>query len=132
MVIVQFFRRKRKALWLYPNIHENIDKSMCLYYIHPRLYMGGMKMSQTNLIQVRVDAELKRQAEELFADLGIDTPSAIRLFLKQAVSKNGIPFPITRPDKELKKWQELPPGIKKPIHVGKDFKIYSKEELHER
>jgi addiction module RelB/DinJ family antitoxin len=89
-------------------------------------------MSQTSLIQVRVETALKQQAEELFADLGIDTPSAIRLFLKQAISKEGIPFPITRSGRELKKWQGLPPGIKNPIHVGENFRIYSKEELNER
>jgi addiction module RelB/DinJ family antitoxin len=90
-------------------------------------------MAQTSLIQVRVDTELKRQAEELFADLGIDAPSAIRLFLKQAVAKNSIPFPITRAgSKELKKFQELTPGMLHPVHIGEHFRIYSKEELNER
>jgi addiction module RelB/DinJ family antitoxin len=53
-------------------------------------------MAQTGLIQVRIDEQLKTDAESLFADLGLDTPSAIRLFLKQAVAQNGIPFAITR------------------------------------
>ena len=53
-------------------------------------------MAQSSVIQVRVDKELKKEAEDLFADLGIDTPSAIRLFLKQAIAQNGIPFPLTR------------------------------------
>jgi addiction module RelB/DinJ family antitoxin len=104
---------------------------VCIIFVID-LYMGGMKMSQTNLIQVRVDAELKRQAEELFADLGIDAPSAIRLFLKQAVSKNGIPFPITRPEKELKKFTGVTPSMRNPFHVGENYRKYSKEELHER
>jgi DNA-damage-inducible protein J len=64
-------------------------------------------MAQTSLIQVRVDAELKKQAEELFADLGLDSPSAIRLFLKQAVAKNGIPFPLTRENGGLKNGRPL-------------------------
>jgi DNA-damage-inducible protein J len=53
-------------------------------------------MAQTGLIQVPIDEQLKTDAESLFADLGLDTPSAIRLFLKQAVAQNGIPFAITR------------------------------------
>jgi addiction module RelB/DinJ family antitoxin len=48
------------------------------------------------MIQVRVDTRLKQQAEDLFNDLGLDTASAIRLFLKQAVMYQGIPFPIVR------------------------------------
>jgi DNA-damage-inducible protein J len=92
----------------------------------------GGKMAQTSLIQVRVETELKQQAEELFADLGIDADSAIRLFLKQAVSKNSVPFPIARTGNDLKKFQGLPPGMLNPTRIGKDFRVYSKEELHER
>jgi addiction module RelB/DinJ family antitoxin len=53
-------------------------------------------MAQTGLIQVRIDEQLKTDAESLFIDLGLDIPSAIRLFLKQAVAQNGIPFAIAR------------------------------------
>lgn len=52
-------------------------------------------MAATN-IQVRVDQELKAEAEQLFADIGLDMPTAIRLFLKQSVIYNGIPFPLGR------------------------------------
>lgn len=55
-------------------------------------------MAQSSLIQVRVDDELKKDAEALFSDLGIDVPTAIRLFLKQSLIHNGIPFAIVRKD----------------------------------
>lgn len=55
-------------------------------------------MAQNSLIQVRVDKELKKDAEELFKDLGLDMPSAVRLFLKQALLHKGIPFLISKPD----------------------------------
>ena len=47
-------------------------------------------------IQLRLDDELKNKADELFKDLGLDTTTAIRMFLTQAVSSNGIPFEIKR------------------------------------
>lgn len=47
-------------------------------------------------IQVRVDDELKVKADELFKDLGTDTTTAIRMFLKQALAVNGFPFEIKR------------------------------------
>lgn len=50
-------------------------------------------MNTTN-INVRVSAELKKQAEELFEDLGLTMSSAITLFLKSAVNNDGIPFDI--------------------------------------
>lgn len=52
-------------------------------------------MATTN-IQVRVDPVLKAEAEQLFSDIGLDLPTAIRLFLKQAVINNGIPFSLER------------------------------------
>lgn len=55
-------------------------------------------MAQNGLIQVRIDDALKKDAEALFNDLGLDVPTAIRLFLKQSLIHNGIPFAITRPD----------------------------------
>lgn len=47
-------------------------------------------------IQVRVDDELKIKSDELFKDLGTDTTTAIRMFLKQAIAVNGFPFEIKR------------------------------------
>lgn len=52
-------------------------------------------MATTN-INVRVDAELKQSAEELFSDLGLTMSSAITMFLKNAVSYDGIPFEVKR------------------------------------
>lgn len=52
-------------------------------------------MATTN-INIRVDSELKRQAESLFSDLGLSMSSAITMFLKVAVMRNGIPFDVKR------------------------------------
>lgn len=52
-------------------------------------------MTTTN-INVRVDTELKRSAEELFADLGLNMSSAITMFLRSAVNHDGIPFEVKR------------------------------------
>ncbi len=45
---------------------------------------------------ISLDAELKRSAQELFADFGIDLTTAVTLFLKQAVREQRIPFEIKR------------------------------------
>lgn len=52
-------------------------------------------MATTN-INIRVDSELKQSAEELFNDLGLNMSSAITMFLKSAVSYDGIPFELKR------------------------------------
>jgi len=51
----------------------------------------------TSLLQVRVDDALKDEASKVFENLGIDTSTAVRMFLKRAVMENGIPFRMTLP-----------------------------------
>ena len=49
-------------------------------------------------VQARVTPELKKQAETIFADMGMTTAEAIRIFLKQVVNSGGLPFqPTTKP-----------------------------------
>jgi DNA-damage-inducible protein J len=54
-------------------------------------------MSQTTLIQVRVEEDIKRKADSLFSDLGFDTPTAIRIFLNQSIRREGMPFEVAKP-----------------------------------
>lgn len=52
-------------------------------------------MSTTN-VTIRMDEQLKKQAEELFSDLGLSMTAAIIVFTKQAVREQRIPFTISR------------------------------------
>ena len=47
-------------------------------------------------IQVRVDDTIKIEADQLFTALGLDTPTAVRIFLKAALEHGGLPFPVKR------------------------------------
>ncbi len=49
----------------------------------------------TSLIQIRIDNDLKQKATTLYEQLGIDLPTAIRIFIKRSVQTGGIPFPMT-------------------------------------
>lgn len=46
------------------------------------------------VIRARIDADLKAQASEVLASCGLELSDALRLFLKQVVAQNGIPFSI--------------------------------------
>ena len=50
----------------------------------------------TSLINIRLDASLKQEAEELFSDLGLNMTSAISMFLRQAVRDQAIPFRVCK------------------------------------
>jgi DNA-damage-inducible protein J len=45
-------------------------------------------------VTIRVDRELKENAESLFAYLGLNMSNAINIFLRKAVDQRGIPFPV--------------------------------------
>lgn len=57
-------------------------------------------MAATNL-NIRIDENLKKRAEVLFSDLGLNMSSAITVFLKSAVDYNGIPFEIKKAERSL-------------------------------
>lgn len=46
-------------------------------------------------IQVRVDAKLKQDADQIFGQLGTNTNDAIKIFLQTAVRAQGFPFRIS-------------------------------------
>ena len=45
-------------------------------------------------LQIRVDDNLKKRADALFESLGLDTSTAVRIFLNAALENNGIPFSV--------------------------------------
>lgn len=47
--------------------------------------------------QIRIDSGLKKEASELFSKLGLDMSSAVNIFLKQCVLREGIPFEVSMP-----------------------------------
>ncbi len=47
-------------------------------------------------LQIRVDDSLKQEADALFSSLGLDTSTAVRIFLNAAVENEGIPFSVRR------------------------------------
>ena len=60
----------------------------------------------TKTIQIRVDDVLKNSADKLFASLGLDTSTAVRIFLTIAIETGGLPFEVKRPDYSLQQAME--------------------------
>jgi DNA-damage-inducible protein J len=51
-------------------------------------------MANTELIQVRVDKKLKSDIEKIFKEIGFDTASAVRMFLKRVQREKDFPFDV--------------------------------------
>ena len=43
---------------------------------------------------ISIDADVKSQAQALYADLGLDLSTAINIFLRQSIRENRIPFEV--------------------------------------
>ena len=52
------------------------------------------------LLQLRIDDTLRQEAAEVYARLGLDLPTAIRIFLTRSVQVRGIPFTMRLADED--------------------------------
>ncbi|HGS1166934.1 TPA: type II toxin-antitoxin system RelB/DinJ family antitoxin [Streptococcus pneumoniae] len=57
-------------------------------------------------ISIRLDSEVKDQAQQVFSNLGMDMTTAINIFLRQAIQYQGLPFDV-RLDENRKLLQAL-------------------------
>jgi len=55
-------------------------------------------MPKTSAISARIDPGLKRNAEEVFRELGLTATQAITLFYKQVELEHGLPFAVRVPN----------------------------------
>lgn len=51
--------------------------------------------AETINLSIRMDKELKEQAEGLFAELGMNMTTALNIFVRQSVRQGKIPFEIS-------------------------------------
>lgn len=51
-------------------------------------------MNNTSMT-IRTDKEVKRQAQQIFSDLGMDMSTAVNVFLRQTIIHHGLPFALT-------------------------------------
>lgn len=57
-----------------------------------------MATATTN-ISIRMDKGLKKQADTLFSDLGMNLSTAFNIFVRECVRVDGIPFRVSRSKK---------------------------------
>lgn len=54
-------------------------------------------MAKTDVINIRIEPELKKEVEETLNDLGMNIADAVTVFFKQIVMTESIPFVIKKP-----------------------------------
>ena len=55
-------------------------------------------MASTNdvTMTIRTNSEVKKTVAGLFEDLGLDMSSAVNMFLRECIRRDGIPFEVSR------------------------------------
>jgi DNA-damage-inducible protein J len=75
-------------------------------------------MSDTINVTIRLDREVKENAERLFADFGMNLSTAFNIFARQSLRQGKIPFEIYDPFFSLQNQAELRRRIEE-LETGK-------------
>lgn len=62
---------------------------------------GGITMSEQVLIQFRADKALKQEVAEIYEKLGMDLPTAFRMFMVKSKMVKGLPFDALLPENTI-------------------------------
>ena len=76
---------------------------------------------------INLDLELKKSAQELFADFGLDMTTAITMFLRQSVREQRIPFEIRR---EIPNKRTLE-AMEEALRISRDDSVKSYSTIEE-
>ena len=58
-------------------------------------------MPKTVMMKIEIDDKVKKDADKLFKELGLDTNTAINIFLKQSINKRAIPFRVKNKERNF-------------------------------
>lgn len=64
-------------------------------------------MSEQTLIQFRADKQLKQEVTEIYEAMGMDLPTALRMFMTRTRQVRGLPFEARLPDNAITRSEAL-------------------------
>ncbi|MBR1418574.1 MAG: type II toxin-antitoxin system RelB/DinJ family antitoxin [Synergistaceae bacterium] len=81
-------------------------------------------MSKQAILQVSIDADLKQQVEDLYKRLGTSFAEAVRIFARQSIEENAMPFNIRVPISKRKRTLGIADG---KFRIPDDFDKHNDE-----
>lgn len=87
-------------------------------------------MAETINVTIRLDREIKEQAEKMFNNFGMNLSTAFNIFTRQALRQQKIPFEIYDPFYSEKNQAELSRRIA-DIEAGKNIKVHELVEVED-
>jgi len=81
--------------------------------------LNVMNAPKTSTFQMRINPEIKNQAEQLFQNCGMTLTDAINVFIQQAMNAGGMPFIVTQNSREALRDQAIA-RLMSEIQKGRD------------
>ena len=75
--------------------------------INTNCIQGGIIMAEQVLIQFRADKALKQEVSDIYEQLGMDLPTAFRMFMRRSKQVRGLPFEATLPTQTMTRGDAL-------------------------
>ena len=70
-----------------------------------------IRMTNTTLVQLKVDSEIKEDVSRIYENLGLDLPTAIRIFFKKSIAVGGLPFELREENNRWKIYDQVRKNI---------------------
>jgi len=84
--------------------------------------------AKTDVFRLRVNPEVRRELEEVYAKNGLTLTDAINVFFQQSLNAGGFPFQVTEDNAEIVKAKALARLVKE-LEAGDDCaELYTEEE----
>ena len=87
-------------------------------------------MANTINVTIRLDRDIKEQAESMFNDFGMNFSTAVNVFVRQALRQGKIPFEINDPFYCEKNQTELTRRIA-DIEAGRNLSVHDLIEVED-
>lgn len=88
-------------------------------------------MAKTDTLNIRIEPELKKEAEKTLDDLGMNVADAVTIFLKQVVLTESIPFNIKKPKYNEETLESIKEALEMIKHPENYKSFNSVDELME-
>jgi DNA-damage-inducible protein J len=72
-----------------------ININLVYNYIKSNKFKGGVAMANTINVNIRMDKDLKQNADAFFDELGLTMTAAVNIFIRQALRQKKIPFELS-------------------------------------
>ncbi len=81
--------------------------------------LNVMNAPKTSTFQMRINPEIKNQAEQIFQNCGMTLTDAINVFIQQSMNVGGLPFVVTQNSREALRNQAIA-QLMSEIQKGRD------------